>query len=227
MTQLAYTRPHGGGGTSLNARFIDWIWHVRGTVPLGAVRSPDEAFERLDPFFRETGTSFERSGETLTFRKKGQAAQDKMSVFDRGVLRIEDGATGPVLRYRLTSHALLYCFLAPLLFLAIARFTIFIGDLEAASEKAAGAQKAQKKDEDPAEKYAKVPMSAIDKFLGAPAPEKPDKAKNDKDKEKGGRKRSPTPAYVFAGLFATLYVVGRVLEDRLIRMRFRKKLLGQ
>jgi hypothetical protein len=68
-------------------------------------------------------------------------------------------------------------------------------------------------------------MNPIDKALGAPAPEKP--KKKDADKERGDDdKPTPTPAYVFAAIFATLYVVGRILEDRLVRTLFRKRLLG-
>lgn len=210
-------------------RFIDWIWHVRGSLALAPAQSSDDAFDRLAPLFHETGTSHERVNGTLTFRKKKQAAQDKMSVFDGGVLTIEDGVAGSVLYYHLTSRALLACFLAPLLFLGIAGATIAIGTLEKppSAEEKAKAEKVEKK-------LAAMPMNPIDKFLGAPAPEDPDKKteaekakskdkKDDKDKPK---KPSPTPAYVFAGIFATLYVVGRILEDRLIKRLFRKRLLG-
>ena len=115
-----------------------------------------------------------------------------MSVFDAGVLRIENGMAGAVLHYHLISRALLLCFLA-------------------------------------------LPQNSIDKFLGAPAPEQPkdakDKkdakdAKGGKDKEDDTKKPSPTPAYVFAGIFAALYLVGRVLEDKLVQRLFRKRLLG-
>ncbi|MFC0203965.1 hypothetical protein [Novosphingobium soli] len=200
----------------MNTRFIDWIWNIRGSLALPPEQSSSEAFERLAPLFRESGTSHERTNDTLTFRKKDQAAQDKMSVFDGGVLQVEQGATGPVLRYHLTSKALLFCFLAPLLFLAFGQLTVLQGKFETPSKEAE--EKADKKD-------AELPMHWIDKALGAPAPEKP----KDKDKDKDAAKKkdkehSPTPAYVFAGIFATLYLVGRVLEDRLIRKLFRKKL---
>lgn len=208
-------------GHAVNLRFIDWIWHVRGSLPLAPAQSSEDAFDRLDPLFRQPGTSHERSGDRLTFRKKNQAAQDKMSIFDGGVLQVERAAAGPVLRYHLTSRALLFCFLAPLLFLGIAQFTIVLVKLQGPSTEAASPSgKAQKK---PA--AAPVPMNPIDQALGAPAPEKPGK-----DGAEGGGRRgkkpSPTPAYVFAAIFATLYLVGRILEDRLIRIRFRKRLLG-
>ena len=71
----------------------------------------------------------------------------------------------------------------------------------------------------------------IDKLLGAPAPEKPkDEKKDGKDKKAGGDKEkdkfSPTPAYVFAGIFAALWLLGRLLEPWLIRRLFTRQLAG-
>lgn len=203
----------------MNARFIDWIWHLRGSLPLPPGQSRDEAFDRLAPLFHASGTSHERGGDTISFRKKDQAAQDRMSVVDGGVIRIENAAGGAVLRYHMTSRALLFCFLAPLLFLAFAQLTIALGKLESP------AAESSEKGKDSDKKKAEVPMSAIDKFLGAPAPEKPKKDGADKAKEKD-KKYSPTSAYVFAGIFATLYVIGRILEDRKIRALIRRSLLG-
>lgn len=200
----------------MNRRFIDWVWHVRGSLPLAPGQSRDDAFGRLDPLFHEVGTSHERTDDTLTFRKKGQAAQDRMSIFDGGVLQISKGAAGLVLHYHLTSRALLFCFLAPLLFLAFAQLTIAAGKIEKATAHATE-KKSEKKD-------VILPQHPIDKFLGAPAPEKPkkDKAKSEED----DKKPSPRAAYIFAAIFAGLYVVGRVLEGRLVRSLFRKRLLG-
>jgi hypothetical protein len=206
----------------VNARFIDWIWHVRGSLALAPGQSSDDAFDKLGPLFRQTGTSHERTSDTLVFRKKDQAAQDKMSVFDGGVLKIENNVAGSVLRYHLISRALLYCFLAPLLFLAFAQLTIAVVNLQKpAAEAAAKAEKADAKKKPKAEA---PPMNPIDKFLGAPAPEKP----KDGEEKPGrrGRKPTATPAYVFAGIFAVLYIVGRILEDRLIKRLFRRRLQG-
>jgi hypothetical protein len=202
----------------MNLRFIDWIWHVRGSLPLAPGQSGEAAFDRLDPLFRQTGTSHERTKDRLTFRKKDAAAQDKMSVFDNGILQIETGLSGPVLRYDLTSRILLFCFLAPLLFLAFAQLTIAIGEWETPPAHAASAAKK------PAPKPAAVAMNPIDVALGAPAPEKP-KKKDGSDEH--GKKPSPTAAYVFAGLFALLYGIGRILEDRLIRAQFLRRLSGE
>ena len=196
----------------MNLRFLDWIWHIKGSLPLVPGQSSEEAFSRLDPLFRDANTRHALTGDTLTFHKKDQAAQDKMSIFDRGVLRIEREAGGSVLRYHMASRALLFCFLAPLLFLAFAGLNVTLGKLEKPATETA-AKKAEKKD-------VVLPLNPIDKALGAPAPEKPKKDGAKKDKH------SPTPAYVFAALFAALYLVGRVLEDRLVTSLFRKKLLG-
>lgn len=210
----------------MNLRFIDWIWHIRGSLALSPEQSNDDAFDRLAPLFRQTGTSHERTHDTLIFRKKDQAAQDKMSVFDGGVLQIEKVVAGSVLRYHLTSRALLFCFLAPLLFMGIAQFTIVMIKFQKPSTEAAstsgkasdGAKKSEKKD-------VALPQNPIDKALGAPAPEKPKKEGADEPKGRG-KKPSPTPAYVFAAIFAALYVVGRILEDGLVKALLKKSLLG-
>lgn len=202
----------------MNSRFIDWIWNIRGSVALAPEQSGDDAFGRLEPLFHQTGTSHKRINGTLTFRKKDPAAQDKMSIFDSGVLQIERGVAGAVLHYHLTSRALLLCFLAPLLFLGFAQLTVAIGKLERPSTEVAGKSKKSEK------KYAVLPQNPIDKALGAPAPEKPKKGA-DKSKEKD-KKLTPKASYVFAGIFAFLFVAGRILEDRLVKVLFKKRLLG-
>ena len=205
----------------MNLRFIDWIWHVRGSLALAPGQSRDDAFDRLDPVFRQTGTSRDRADDMLVFRKKDQSAQDNMAVFDHGVLRIDEGVGGAVLRYHLISRALLFCFLAPLLFLAMAQLTIVVGAHQRA--KAEAAEKAGKAPKKP--KKVDLPMNPIDKALGAPTPKTAAQKEKEKNEEKD-KGPSPTAAYVFAGIFATLYVIGRILEDRLVRSLFRKRLLG-
>ncbi len=192
----------------MNLRFIDWIWHVRDSLALAPGDSSEDAFDRLDPLFRQTGTSYQRTNDTLIFSKKNQAAQDKMSVFDAGVLQIDKSVDGPVLRYHLTSRALLFCFLASPLFLGIAQLTVVISHLE-------------KPAPDEEKKHADVPMNPIDKALGAPEPDNSKKDDTDEDK-----KLSPKAGYIFSGIFAILYVVGRILEDRLMKARFKKCLLN-
>lgn len=198
-------------------RLIDWIWNIRGSVALAPGQSSDDAFSKLEPLFLQPGTTFERMGDALVFSKKDQAAQDKMSIFDSGALQVEDSAEGPVLRYRMFSRALLFCFLAPLLFLAFGQLIVGIGMMEGPSTEAADkAKKDEKKD-------VVRKLNPVDEFLGAPAPEKP---KKDDKSEKKDDKHSPTAAYVFAAIFATLYVVGRILENRLIKALFQKSLKG-
>ena len=195
-------------------RLTDRIWHIRGSLTLPSGQSSEDAFDKLAPLFHEPGTSYERGSDTLTFTKKDQAAQDKMSVFDAGVLHISRNADKSVLSYNLASRALLYCFLAPLLFLAFAQGAISLGKYEKAKAEASEKAKKPEKEKDPVRE-----LHPIDKALGAPAPEK----KKDKDKDDD---YSPKPAFVFAGIFAALYVAGRILEDRLVRALFRKSLYG-
>ncbi len=105
------------------------------------------------------------------------------------------------------------------MFLGIAQLTIAIAKFEKSAASTSG------KAPDAPKKPAAVPLNPIDKFLGAPAPEKPRKDGED-NAWRRNKKPSPTPAYVFAALFATLYVIGRILEARLIRNLFKKSLLG-
>lgn len=200
-------------------RYIDWIWTIRGSIELTPELSSDEAFNRLDPLFQEPGTSYNRDHDTLVFTKKDQAAQDKMSIFDSGTLNIERaGAAGAAatLRWHLISRALLFCFLAPLFFLALSQATVHFGKAPK-SEAEVAAEKAKK----PEKKEPELKLHPLDVALGAPAPEKP---KKDKKKE-DDKKPSPTPSYVFAGIFAALYIIGRILEAWLIKRQFRKLLL--
>ena len=210
-------------GKHVNLRSMGWIWHIRGRLVLPPGQSGDEAFDRLDPLFDEPGTSHKRESGTLIFQKKDQAAQDKMSVFDSGVLQVEKGAAGLVLRYDLVSRALLFCFLAPLLFLTFAMFIQVTAKYQKPDDPAKEA--AEKKKEESKEIY--VPLNPIDKALGAPEPEKPKKDKTDVEDEDKKKGSSPVTAYVFASLFAVLYVVGRILEQQLIRSVFRKSLFGE
>ncbi|MFK4874276.1 hypothetical protein [Novosphingobium sp. ZW T3_23] len=200
----------------MNAGFLNWIWHVKGSLRLAPEQTSDDVFERLAPLFRETGTSHKRASDSLTFQKKDPAAQDKMAVFENGVLQVEKGPTGAMLHYHLTSRALLFCFLAPLLFLGFAQIT----NLLATFEKPATEEASKKKPD----QNTALPQNPIDKALGAPVPEKPKKKSAAEGQEK---KHSPKSAYVFAGIFAVLYLVGRILEPRLVGALFRRKLQDQ
>jgi len=202
----------------VNLSFINWIWRIKGTLPIEPTQSAGETFAKLDDFFREKNTTYRIEGDTLTFTKKKQHPQDKMSVFDGGTLRVVGGA----LRYDMMSRALLACFIAPLFFFAVGQIGVTVDKWrnppEVVKAKAEAAKKRQKvKPED-------VAMNPIDQFLGAPQPEK--KKKGEEETGKRNRKPSMTTAYVFMGLFFGFWAVGRVLEEWLIRFRFRNKLTG-
>lgn len=204
----------------LRIPYIDMIWRVRGEVPVDPALTPEEAFARLDPLLRTPGTTLGVEGNALVYAKHNPAAQDQMATFTRGRLWIERAGAGAVLRFDLFSHALLLCFLAPLLFLGFAQLAVTINAYEAAAAKAEEAsQKDKKKDEDKPKPVRK--LNPVDEFLGAPAPEDPNKKKKD-NKDEG--RHSPEPGYFLAGLFTALYLLGRWLEPWLARRRFRAAL---
>ncbi|MFY8049418.1 MAG: hypothetical protein ACOVNS_11470 [Erythrobacter sp.] len=204
--------------------YIDRIWRAEGAVPLPEGMGADEAFARLDPLFQTSGTSYNVAGESLSYSKHNPAAQDKLATFTRGTLTIAHG----VMRFNVTSRALLLCFLAPLLFLFFAQAMVTINGWEKAAETAQG-EKA--KDEEKGKDKPVRKLNPIDEWLGAPAPEDPAKKKEkekDKDKEKKDEgKFDPTPSYVLAGLFFLTYLVGRVLEPWLLKRTLRAALAGE
>jgi hypothetical protein len=201
----------------LSLPLIDNIWRVRGEVPVDPGMSSAEAFARIDPLLRTPGTTMSEKGGVLTYTKRNPAAQDKLATFTRGRLWIEQAGAGAVLRFDLFSHALLLCFLAPLLFLGFAQLAITINAWEAAGTEAGA--KAEKKDEKKPPVVKK--LNPVDEFLGAPAPEDPSKKKDEK-KDKG--RHSPDEGYALAGVFALIYLVGRWLEPFLVRRRLRAAL---
>lgn len=199
--------------------YIDMIWRVRGEVPVDPSLAPEDAFARLDPLLRSPGTTVAAEDNALTYAKHNPAAQDQLATFTRGRMWIERAGAGAVLRFDLFSHALLLCFLAPLLFLGFAQLAVTVNAYEKASAEASEKAKS-KKDEDKAKPVKK--LNPIDKFLGAPAPEDPNKKKDKKEEDEG--RHSPEPGYFLAGLFAVLYLLGRWLEPWLVRRRLRAAL---
>ena len=196
-------------------RFIGWIWRIKGTVPIDPSQSAETVFGKLDSLFQEKNTTYDVGEETLTFTKKDQLPQDRMSVFDSGTLHVADG----VLRYDMISRALLACFLAPLLFFAVGHAGVALDKWrnppEVVKAKAEAAKKRSRI------KPETVPMSAVDKFLGAP---KPEKKKGDEEPGKKNRKPTMKTAYVFMGIFFALWVAGRIFEHVRIHRRFRTML---
>jgi len=203
--------------------YIDRIWRAEGAVTIDEPLTPEEAFARLDPLFQTPGTTRMVAGDTLTYAKRNPAAQDKLATFTSGTLRLEPVANGGArLSFHVSSTALLLCFLAPLLFLAFAQGMTQLNIWEqekAAAEAAQGAKK------DEAKPKAKRELHPIDKLLGAPEPEDPAKKKKDEDKPK--EKLKTTPAYVLAGLFLVIYLVGRVLEPWLLKRTLRSALTAR
>lgn len=217
-------------GNQLKLSLINWIWHIKGSLALTPELSSDDAFERLAPLFREPGTTYTRDNTTLLFEKKNQSSQDRMSIFDKGILFFTKDAKGLKLHYDLTSRMLLFCFLAPFLFLGVAKFF----EYTAANQKHQhevqitqgrhGNKVSDTQQKKIITKAVEVPMNPIDKALGMPA--SPQKDSSNNSENPGRRKISPTPAYVFAALFGILYVVGRILESRLIKHVFQKNILN-
>jgi hypothetical protein len=191
---------------------------VRGELPLDEPLAAEEAFARIDPMFQTSGTAYAVDGDTLTYTKRNPAAQDPLATFTRGRLQLASQGRSSVLHYDLSSTALMLCFLAPLLFLGFAQIAVGLNAWEKANVEVS---KKAEKDEEKAKPVKQ--LNPVDVFLGAPAPEDPAK-KKDKEKDKDKGRHSPTPAYVLAGLFFAIYLVGRVLEPWLIRRRLRNAL---
>ncbi|WP_235927544.1 hypothetical protein [Sandarakinorhabdus rubra] len=202
-------------------RSVDWIWRVRGQLALPAGQSPDTAIERLAPLFDEPGTSIQTSASTLAFIKKDPPAQDKLAVFDAGVLSVDDGGGSPVLRYDMSSRFLLACFLAPFMFFAFGQIGLAAANYQKA--KAEAEEKTAKKPEKKKPEMKDPVLHPVDAFLGAPAPKTAKEMKAEREKKK---KEPPSakPAYVFTGIFAFLYVLGRILEEMLARRQFSRRL---
>lgn len=199
--------------------YIDHIWRVRGDLPVDPALSTEEVFARIDPLLRTPGTHVAADGDTLTYAKHNPAAQDRFATFTRGRLIHRRLPGGAMLRFDLFSHALLLCFLAPLLFLGFAQLAVAVNAWEAAGAEASEKTKDEGKDKPkPVRK-----LNPVDEFLGAPQPEDPN-TKKDKKKDEG--RHSPEEGYFMAGLFALIYAVGRWLEPWLVRRRLRAALAG-
>lgn len=202
----------------MKLRYVEWIWRIKGTLPVDPLDAPGTVFGKLASLFHEPNTISQVEGDTLVFTKKNQLPQDKMAVFDRGTLRVADG----VLHYNLLSRALLACFLSPLLFLAVGHVGVAFDTWRNPPEVVKAKKEAEKRRSKI--KPETVPMNPIDKFLGAPKPEK--KKKGEEDMGKRNKKPSMTTAYVFMGIFFALWILGRILEHVRIHSRFRRMLAG-
>lgn len=196
---------------------FDWIWCIKGKLSIEPTQSSSEAFVKIESLFQTGNTNYKVDGETLTFTKNNPLPQDKMSIFDSGVLRV----SGAMLHYDLKSRALLACFLAPLFFFALGHAGVAMDQWrnppEVVKAKAEAAKKRSLiKPED-------VPMNPVDKALGAPVPEK---KKDGEEIGKRNRKPSMKTAYTYMGIFFALWIAGRILEHKLVHNLFRKRFAG-
>ncbi len=206
--------------------YVDWIWRAKGDITLDEPLSAQDAFARLDPLFQTPGTQYAIEGDTLAYAKKNPAAQDKLATFTSGTLRVEKGEHGSQLFFNVTSTALLLCFLAPLMFLGFAQLAHVINDYEnrkAPTESSAASPRGAKEE---TKEQKKIELHPIDVMLGAPAPADPDadKDKDETKKKEPKEKIRTTPAYVLAGLFLAIFLVGRFLEPWLLKRTFRNAL---
>lgn len=213
--EAASRAKHPAAIPAMRVPLIDRIWRVRGAISLDPALSSEAVFARLDPLLRTPGTTLAVEGDSLAYAKHNPAAQDKLATFTRGRLKIERTGAGAVLRFDLFSHALLLAFLAPLLFLGFAQMAVAINAWEQS-----GAEVSDKASEKDKPKPVKS-LNPVDEFLGAPAPDDPNK-KTDEKKDEG--RHSPDEGYFMAGVFALIYLVGRWLEPWLVRRRFRAAL---
>ncbi len=203
--------------------YIDRIWRVEDQLVLDEQLTPEEVFTRIAPLFDTPRTEVAVEGDAIAYVKRNPAAQDKLATFTRGTLRVEQAGGRTRLVYSVASTALLLTFLAPLLFLGFAQLAGQINAWENAKAEAA-AEKAADKAEDK-DKKKKIELHPIDVMLGAPAPKDPDADKADKNKKKEPKEKiRTTPAYVLAGLFLAIFLVGRVLEPYLLKRTFRRML---
>ena len=216
--------------------YIDRIWRVTSSLELEAPLSVREAYERLAPLFDTAGTVVTVEGDALSYSKKNPAAQDKLATFTSGVLLVEAEEGRTRLRYDVGSTALFLCFLAPLVFLAFGQFAAVVNAFEKPAVIAKMAEKEKEKEEE--KKAGKtVQLHWIDQMLGAPAPKQPGEEDDEKarkaargetgeEEEELEYNHSPETAYVFAGIFLAIYLVGRVLEPYLLKRTFRAALAG-
>lgn len=203
--------------------YIDRIWRAEGEIALDPPLAAEEAFARLDPLFQTPGTTYAVDGDTLTYSKHNPAAQDRLATFTSGSFRVAQQPDGSArLVFKVSSMALLMVFLAPLLFLAFAQIMTTANAWEKAAMEAEQAEaKTAGKDKESDKAKPKAELHPLDKMLGAPEPEDPSKKKDEKkDKEKF----RTTPAYVLAGIFFVLFLVGRVLEPWLLKRTLRAAL---
>ncbi len=203
----------------MNLPFIDRIWVARGSFEFDQQLDACEAFDRLAPLFDREEVELDSQTSTLTYRKANPEAQHKLATFSSGTLEFQCRGNTSEITYRVRSPALLLTFLAPLLFLAFGQTIVGIGMVNQALT--VEEEKEDEEEKEPSE------LHWIDEMLGAPAPENPEE-KEDKDEgeEEEDEDHSPMQSYGLAGVFALIYLIGRILEPRLFRSTLRNALAG-
>jgi hypothetical protein len=102
---------------------FDFIWHLRGSVPVDGVGSDETTLDRVERLL-------ERQGKDVSERGANYLAFDNplwsnlfgpnwraMAVYDAGRFWIEQGPGGRTLRYDVRSlHGMLFCLFAALIF---------------------------------------------------------------------------------------------------------------
>ena len=216
----------------LRVPFIDRIWRVKSSLELDETLTAQEAYARLDPLLDQQGTEYTIDGDTLEYAKTNPAAQDKLATFTSGALKVVQTQGKTRLDYEVASTALFLCFLAPLAFLAFGQFAYLINELEKPALLAELEEEKKKEEEEGKSEDEVIELHWIDQLLGAPEPKQPgeededeesregEEGREDEDEEEVGN-HSPTTAYVFAGIFFVIYLVGRILEPYLLKRTFR------
>ena len=208
----------------LKIPFIDRIWRTQSSFLLEEPLSADEAFARLDPLFQAQGTTYSANGDTLTYSKKNPAAQDKLATFTSGELIVEQEPEATRLSYDVGSTALFLCFIAPVFFIAFAQIASFINEAEKPALMAEKVEEEKKKAE---EAKQVIELHWFDELLGAPEPKQPgeeDSEEDGKEEDDFEGNHSPVTAYVLAGVFFVIFLVGRVLEPYLLKRTFKAAL---
>ena len=225
------------GKMQLRVPFVERIWRVNSSLTLDEPLEAHEVFEKLDPLFQEQGTQYSVEGDTLTYVKENPNAQDRLATFTSGTLRAEQTASGTRLSFSVASTALFLCFLAPLFFLAVGQFAYMINELEKPGLIEKQAELEAEKEEWEAKK--EIEYHWIDQLLGASKQQRSDEDEETKERREGAAREgeeeedevegnhSPETAYVFAGIFFVIFLVGRVLEPYLLKRTFKAHLRRQ
>src|SRR4051794_39251676 len=105
---------------------FDFIWHLRGSVPLDGVASNEVALNRMESLLeRQRKGVSERGADYLAFneplwRDPFGGSWLAMVIYDRGRFWIEQGLGGRRLRYDLRSfQAMVFCLFGALMFLFV------------------------------------------------------------------------------------------------------------